>query len=125
MQVPVSRLPWAREFCLVFRIFGCHPIVWQEDRFVVSGLGFMLLNYFLSAVFISNAISRCVWSNVIGQNNLPAEFRKNPIAKELDAFMLMLYMAFQLVTGSFIVCLTLQRRKIASVFNLLNALWSR
>ena len=109
----------------VFHLFGSHPIVWHRDRFVVSGTGFVVYNYVISAVFIFGAICRCVWPESTSQMALPSKFGGNPIANELEAFMLLLYLGFQLAAAGLIIALTLQRSKIAHVFNLLNRLWLR
>lgn len=115
MKGPTARLPWSREFLTVFRLSGSHPIVWHRDRFVVSGRGFVVYNCVISAVFLSNALGRCVWPKPTNQMALPSKFGGNPIANELEAFMLLLYLGFQLAAGGLIIALTSQRAKIARV----------
>ena len=123
VQQAPSRPPWSRELFLILRLSGCHPIVWHRDAFVVSGIGFVLYGYLISAVFLLCALTRCLWPHMVPARKLPPEFSHNPITVEIHAFFFVEQMSFQLGGGFFIIAFILQREKIAVVFNLLNELW--
>lgn len=90
---------------------------------MVSGVGFVIYSYCITAVFFLSAMSRCLWPEMVPKAEMPDEFAGNPIMKELDFFAFAAQMNYQLGSCLFILAMSRQRKKIAAVFNMLNELW--
>ena len=104
----------------MLRLLFVHPIRWNGDQFVVSGL---------DGVFVSSAVAllnvalliRALLSD--GFNSQWCGVSRNTIDSEMNFLMRMLEVCGSIMTSvSFFVFLQ-NRARIASAFNELNSLW--
>ena len=117
MQGSPSRLPWSREFLLVFGIVGCSPIKLRGNRFVAVGHCFSIFVSLLAAWFALHLID--VFVSVFA----PAFFTlvlNSSIGAELSMFVSFLYTLPGIINTVFLTLLIFRKGRIAAAFNLLH-----
>ena len=117
---PSARIPGSREVLWILRLLCVHPVTWNKDRFVVSGLWLVGLHCVPAYYCLRYAIDPFVDSKLPSQL---LEASSSSIRSDMDSLIALLsavaYFAFFL----HIVTFFRYRSQIASVFNDLNSIW--
>ena len=118
-----TSLPGYRVLFWMPQLFLCHLVTWRKDRFVPSGLGFVIHGSIVSVVNAFPLVAVLIWPNGARYGQL--KFKGSHIDSEIGFIFLVQCFTFWIMLPIFAVFLILRRSQVAATLNLLNRLWMR